>query len=135
MPSMETLLDAMRYSLVQCVNYQTLHYLDPYYPRAEVMKEKRLRQYNAFRERILRMDAEKDAKIALFNVCRGSYDALLKQQIELDQENQRLRELLRKMPEWVYDKDQECYFCEVCGSNKDYGHLKNCELAKESSDE
>ena len=49
-------------------------------------------------------------------------------------DNQRLRELLRKMPEWVYDKDQECYFCEVCGSNKDYGHLKNCELAKELSD-
>ena len=47
----------------------------------------------------------------------------------------RLLELLKRMPEWVYDKDQECYFCEICGNNKDYGHSKSCELAKELSDE
>ena len=44
-------------------------------------------------------------------------------------------ELLKRVPEWVYDKDQECYFCEICGNNKDYGHSKSCELAKELADE
>ena len=47
----------------------------------------------------------------------------------------RLRELLKRMPEWVYDKDQECYFCEICGNNRDYGHASDCELAKELADD
>ena len=43
-------------------------------------------------------------------------------------------ELLKRVPEWIYDKDQECYFCEICGNNKNYGHSKSCELAKELAD-
>ena len=39
--------------------------------------------------------------------------------------------LLRRMPEWSYDIDQACYFCWICGNNKDYGHADDCELAKE----
>ena len=42
--------------------------------------------------------------------------------------------LLRRMPEWVYDKDQECYFCEICGNNRDYGHADGCELAAECNE-
>jgi peptidoglycan hydrolase CwlO-like protein len=46
-----------------------------------------LKQENQLlRDKIAELEAEKDARLALFNVCRGSYDTLLKQQIELDQQ-------------------------------------------------
>jgi hypothetical protein len=97
---LETILDALGYAMAERIIFSNDIYLF----------EKRHRQVEAFRERILRMDnrlnftigvalergerileleqqlAEKDAKITLFNVCRDSYDTLLKQQIELDQQ-------------------------------------------------
>ena len=39
--------------------------------------------------------------------------------------------LLRRFYGWEWDFEQECYFCPICGSNKDNGHAEDCELAKE----
>jgi len=59
----ETILNGMRYSLVQAVNYRMLMNLD-HYSNVEDKMLKRERQYDAFRNRILKMFAEKDARIA-----------------------------------------------------------------------
>ena len=40
-------------------------------------------------------------------------------------------ELLKKMPEFVWDDEQGAYFCPICGANSNHGHLADCELAKE----
>ena len=54
---------------------------------------------------------------------------------ELQATADRRLKLLRRMPEWEYDFGQECYFCPICGNNKDYGHSKDCELAEELGDD
>ena len=49
----ETILNAMRFAQVQAINYSILHRLDAYNPQGVKMPEKRERQYNAFRNRLL----------------------------------------------------------------------------------
>jgi len=46
----------------------------------------------------------------------------------------RLRGLLREMPEFVWDDEQEAYFCPICGANSNHGHLGSCRLVKELDD-
>ena len=59
----ETILNAMRFAQVQAINYSILHRLDAYNPQGVKMPEKRERQYNAFRARILRMFEEREEYI------------------------------------------------------------------------
>jgi len=156
MPSMETLLYAMQYSLVQYGNYRTLHYLDPYYPKAEAMKEKRWRQFTTFRERILRMDAELRWELEsetnwaneyihqagqFFKQARkllGEAKMMDKQLVAKDAENQRLRGLLAEI-EWssyaMYAITVQYGVCPSCKAPRKDGHFEGCRLAKELSDD
>ena len=43
-------------------------------------------------------------------------------------------ELLRRIPEFVWNFEQESLFCPICGANAIQGHLSDCELAKELED-
>ena len=101
MPSMETLLDAMTIAASLAFDENVN------YPRAD-------RQYLAFRERILRMDAERDT------------------------ENQRLRGLLAEI-EWssyaIYATTVQYGVCPSCKAPREDGHFEGCRLAKELSDE
>jgi len=94
---LETYLDAMVQIYADIIHLEgaRLSY------ETEVWKHlfgKRKRQYRAFRDRILRMDVEKDIEIASLADCVEEGDAAIemyeKELAEKDAENQRLREAL-----------------------------------------
>ena len=147
MPSMETLLDA--YDAVKVGSGWDM--------------DRRLRQRDAFRARILRMDAEKDYEISgwIKSVkMRDRQMGIQKQQLaekdteiedlilqanirmeyletklaEKDTENKRLRELLREMEFKAYDEKFNDNYCLICDANETDGHKDDCRLMKELSD-
>jgi hypothetical protein len=62
------------------------------------------------------------------------YIALLNTKVGILQaENQRLRELLRRLAYIYIDGPGGKYVCGVCYSDKDDDHADDCELAKELS--
>ena len=60
---LETILNAFQFAHTQYINLGILDRLDPLNLSYYVLLQRRERQCTAFRARILRMDAEKDARI------------------------------------------------------------------------
>jgi hypothetical protein len=110
----ETLLDAMELAKFE----------SKWCPLEKALK--RRRQYNAIRERILRMDAELRNQLAFE---RNAVQVLGKQLAEKEEENQRLREALKDFNWSHYDVKQGDHYCLICDANKADGkHKPDCPM-------
>jgi hypothetical protein len=62
------------------------------------------------------------------------YQNAIRREGVLKEENQRLRELLRKMEFKAYDEKFNDNYCLICDANETDGHTDDCELKMELSD-
>jgi len=70
----------------------------------------------------------------LIDPPRNQFEFMYNKVLDAQATADRLRGLLREMPEFVWDDEQEAYFCPICGANSNHGHLGSCRLAKELDD-
>jgi len=70
----------------------------------------------------------------LIDPPRNQFEFMYNKVLNLQATADRLRGLLKKMPEFIWDDEQEAYFCPICGANSNHGHLGSCRLAEELDD-